>query len=92
MNEVGQTPWSNALFKNKNSSDPSTIRGCGAAVTERMKQMMTLVTATNDCPIFEQPPKGSEKDRTAIIYLPSTFKDFGLSCLSITILSYSTQP
>ena len=30
MNEVGVIPWSNALFKNKNSSDPTTIRACGA--------------------------------------------------------------
>ena len=37
----------------------------------------TFVFAANDVPTFEQVPKGSEKDRSLIIYLPNRYIDKG---------------
>jgi hypothetical protein len=76
-NEVGTTPWANSEFKNRNSTDPSTVRGCGSRLTERQKQLMTFMFGTNDPPVFEKTPKGSELDRTLILYLPNHYKDKG---------------
>jgi hypothetical protein len=39
------------------------------------KRGSTTTFGTNDIPSFEQAVKGSEKDRTLVIYFPNTFKN-----------------
>ena len=74
-NEVLTTPWSNAVFKSRNSTDPITVRGCNATDTERMLPTYTFIFAANDPPAWEQTPKGSENDRLMIMYMPNKFHD-----------------
>ena len=74
-NEVSSSPWSNAVFKNKNSTDPLPLRACGSNEVRKGKPTYTFVFATNDPPSWEQEPKGSERDRLVILYLPNRFVD-----------------
>lgn len=76
-NEVSTEPWSNAVFKGKNSSDPISARGCGAKDVVRIPRTETFVYGMNDPPTWEVPPKGSEKDRFVIIYTPNKFVNRG---------------
>lgn len=72
-NEVQGVPWSNAIFKNKNSSDPMLVRGCGVTDSKRAQPTLTFFFACNDPPVWEQPPKGSERDRLTVLYLPNKY-------------------
>ena len=72
-NEVSKTPWSNGSFKSKNSTDPLPARGCGAKDVEKINPTYSFVFQSNDPPLWEQPPKGSEWDRLLIEYLPNRF-------------------
>ena len=75
-NEVGAVPWANSVFKNKVSSDPFTARGCGAAAPQTIKPTHTIMFASNDRPVWEQTPKGSERDRFGpIVYFPNKYVD-----------------
>ena len=74
-NEIVTIPWSNAVFKNRNSTDPLMVRNCGSGDSERTRPTFTYVFGTNDQPRWEQTPKGSEKDRTLMMYLPNKFVD-----------------
>ena len=49
-NEVSETRWSNAVFKNKNSTDPIMARACSGTETVRVTPTLTYVFATNDPP------------------------------------------
>jgi hypothetical protein len=79
INEVGNIAWSNAAYKNRNSTDPFVVRGCGSGVTERVEQTITFVIGCNDQPEFEQPTKGSEPDRTCILHMPNRYQAEGNS-------------
>ena len=76
-NEVGTEPWSNAVFKNKNSSDPISARGCGSTDVQLIKRTETFVFGMNDPNEWEVPPKGSENDRITIIYTPNKYINAG---------------
>ena len=76
-NETLSEPWSNAIFKSRNSTDPVIARGCGIAETVRFPNTLNFVFGMNDPPRWEQLPKGSEKDRIIIQYLPNKFIDKG---------------
>jgi hypothetical protein len=76
-NEVPKAAWANGVYKNKNSSDPILGRECGAGRTREFEPTITFCFGTNDPPVFEQPTKGSEKDRTLVIYLPNRYVDAG---------------
>ena len=76
-NELGYGPWSNGEFKKRNSTDPSVTRGCGSGDVDTVKPTITHVFATNDVPKYLDPTKGSEEDRTLILYLPNRFKAGG---------------
>ena len=76
-NETLMEPWSNAIFKSKNSTDPVVARGCGSGETVRYQPTFTFVFAVNDPPAWEKPPNGSEQDRLMPIYFPNKFVDAG---------------
>ena len=67
-NEVLDEPWSNAVFKNKNSTDPVNARGCGSESVERVMRTETFIFGMNDPPKWELRPKGSEQDRMLVLY------------------------
>ena len=78
-NETTTQAWSNAVFKNKNSTDPVVCRGCGVGDSVRYAPSYSYVFAVNDAPTFEQLPKGSEKDRSLVLYLPNKYVDHGVN-------------
>lgn len=77
-NEVQGTQWSNAVFKSKNSTDPIVARGCGDGNIVRFTPTITYVFAVNDQPRFEFKVKGSEVDRSLILYHPNRYVDKGI--------------
>ena len=81
-NEVLGEPWSNAVFKNKNSTDPIGARSCGKDNNKRYEPTFNYMFGLNDSPAWEQPPQGSEKDRLFILYLPNKFVDATAPCTS----------
>ena len=60
INEVLAKPWSNSVFKSKNSSDPISARACGKAASTKIRPTLTFVVACNDPPNWEQTPKGED--------------------------------
>jgi hypothetical protein len=76
-NETTTAPWSNGEFKKKNSTDPTSARGCGANDVERIVRTETFVFGMNDPPVWEVVPKGSEEDRHTIIYTPNKYINKG---------------
>ena len=78
-NEVLTAPWSNAVFKSRNSSDPINARGCGSKDVERITRTETFVYGMNDPPEWEATPKGSEEDRLLILYTPNKYINAGVA-------------
>ncbi|CAK0838916.1 unnamed protein product [Prorocentrum cordatum] len=74
-NEVHSSALSNAVFKNRNSTDPGAVRACNSGDTEKMKPMCTCISACNVIPSWGQVPKGSERDRLLPMCMPSKFRD-----------------
>lgn len=79
FNETLNQPWSNGVFKNKNSSDPVVCRGCGAGRVVRYLPTYSFGGGINDPPTWEKKPKGSEDDRVMPLYMPNKYLDDGES-------------
>ena len=56
------------------------VRGCGAGDTHRVRPTFTYIFGTNDPPEFAERAKGSEFDRTTIVYMPNKFVNAGDRC------------